>query len=391
MALRRSNISPLPASRIGERLRVNNKLIPYSFWPTKLGPKGNASLQTLLFSLDPWAIIHKAIVSSCPPNAKSEALACTYQARDFYESAIDAQRVAARPLALYYCFMNLVKAFCLTRATQATFDKAQHGLTEMLRSPGNKELTDAFLRAFPSPNPSGVLQNFSEFMRALQGTGLPAQFEYDIPVLLPQILPGHRLWSSAANKQERFIAIHDIRTFLNKSTRELWLNVYFVKDDLSRIGIANKALLADSGLNMTCTQVACGEVDSAGRPLICLQQATPIVCPNTKYANSLQQLFDTVRPMLWTTVATIPPYRRHYVYLRLQAESLQTLPQLLSIYALAYYLGSITRYRPHHYPSITDGAFGPRVQDFITGQPRQFLYLLASEFAQREIAKPSVL
>ncbi|QZA77472.1 hypothetical protein K4H28_14485 [Deefgea tanakiae] len=68
----------------------------------------------------------------------------------------------------------------------------------------------------------------------------------------------------------------------------------------------------------------------------------------------------------------------------------QILPLLLSIYARAYYFGSITRYRPHHYPSITDSAFGSRVQDFITGQPQQFLYLLASEFAKREIAKPSI-
>ena len=93
----------LPVARVGERLRVNNKLIPYSFWPTKVGPKGNASLQTLLFSLDPWAIIDQAIKTSCPPAAKAEALACVAQARDFYEGAIDTQRIAARPLALYYC------------------------------------------------------------------------------------------------------------------------------------------------------------------------------------------------------------------------------------------------------------------------------------------------
>lgn len=77
--------------------------------------------------------------------------------------------------------------------------------------------------------------------------------------------------------------------------------------------------------------------------------------------------------------------------LRPAGEAAQTLPQLLSIYALAYYLGSITRYRPHHLPTITDSVYGPRVQDFITGQPQQFLYLLASEFARREIAKPSIL
>ena len=381
----------LPAARVGDRLRVNNKLISYSFWPTKVGERGNASLQTLLFSLDPWAIIDQTIKATCPTAAKPEALACISQARDFYEGAIDTKRIAARPLALYYCFMNLVKAFCLTRGTRGTFDKAQHGLAEMLRAPANRELTDAFLRAFPSPNARGEIQNFAEFMTALTGIPLAAQQDFNVPVLLPQILPGHRLWSYAANKKERFVATHDIRPFLIKATRELWLNLYFVADDLSRIGVSGRDFLTESCLAPTFVQVACNETDNSGRALICFQQVAPIVCATTKYGNHLQALFDILRPILWATVATVPPYRRHYVYLRPTAEAPYVLPHFLSVYALSYYFGSITRYRPHHYPSITDSALGPRVQDFITGQPQQFLYLLASEFAKREIAKPSIL
>lgn len=380
----------LPAARIGDSLKVNKKLIPYSFWPTKTGAKGNASLQSLLFSLDPWAIIDQAIKATCPSGAKPEALACVRQARDFYDGANDTQRVSARPLALYYCFMNLVKAFCLTRGTQTTFNKAQHGLSEMLQ-PGNRELADAFLRAFPSPNGRNELQNFAEFMKALTGNTLLAQLDLNVPLLLPQILPGHRLWAFAANKKERFVAVQDIRTFLVKGTGELWLNLYFVSDDLSRIGVTSKTFLTESSLAPAFAQVACVEKDSSGRSLICYQQVTPHVCANSKYANYLERLFGSIRPLLWATVATVPPYRRHYVYLRPTVEQLQVLPQLLSIYALAYYLGSITRYRPHHFPLITDSVFGPRIQDFITGQPQQFLYLLASEFAKREITKPSIV
>lgn len=381
----------LVQAKTGERLRVNNKLIPFSYWPTKTGSKGNASLQSLLFSLDPWAIIDQTIKTTCPLAARPEALACMNQARDFYESAVDSQRVSARPLVLYYCFMNLVKAFCLTRASQPTFNKAQHGLAEMLKGPNNRELTDAFLRAFPSPNSQGQLQNFSEFMGALSGAGLGATQEFDISTLLPQILPGHRLWSSAANKKERFVAVHEIRTYLHKPTREIWLNLYFVADDLSRIGATGRSFLADSQLQADFSQVACSEKDSFGRSLVCFEQNNPLTCQTTKYANYLQTLFDSARPYFWATVATVPPYRRHYVYLRPLNEATQTLPQLLSIYALSYYFGSITRYRPHHLPTINNTVFGPRVQDFITGQPQQFLYLLASEFAKREIAKPSIL
>jgi hypothetical protein len=90
----------LPAARLGTRLKVNKKLITYSFWPTKNGLRGNASLQSLLFSLDPWALIDQAIKTSCPAPAREEARACVTQARDFYTAAVDTQRIAARPLTL---------------------------------------------------------------------------------------------------------------------------------------------------------------------------------------------------------------------------------------------------------------------------------------------------
>jgi len=381
----------LAEPRDGGRLKVNKKVIPFSFWPTKVGIKGNASLQPLLFSLDPWAIIDLVIKESCPASSKSEALACMAQAKDFYESATEAGKVSAKPLSLYYCLMNLVKAFCLTRGTQLTFDKAQHGLSEKLRAPSNRELIDAFLQAFPSPNSNGALQNYSEFMSALTGSGLSSQMDYSLPVLLPQILPGHRLWSHGSAKKERFIAIHDIRPMLDKSTGSIWLNAYFISDDLTRLSVTHSELLSLSGLSADFAQVTCNDKDSEGRKVICFEQRNPIICASRKYANHLQELVDVLKNKLWTTVSTIPPYRRYYVYLCPSSESNQVVHQLLSIYAISYYLGSITRYRPHHFPSITDGSFGPRIQDFVTGQPLQFLYLIASEFAKQEIARPSII
>lgn len=380
----------LPAARLGDRLKVNKKIVPYSYWPTRTSDKGIASLQSLLFSHDPWGIIHQTIKVECPSSSRLEALACLQQARDFYGGAIDVTQVSARPLSMYYCFMNLVKAFCLTRGTKTTFDKAQHGLSEKLRA-ANRELQDAYLSAFPSPSAAGNLQNFSEFQNALIGSQLAAQQDFDLPLLLPQILPGHRLWSQAANKKERFVAIHSIHTLCNKAAPEIWLRVYFVAEDLARIGVTHAAFLSESGLATDFQQVATNETDFDGRALLCFEQRTAYACPNSKYGNHLQRLFDTLKPHLWATVASIPPYRRHYVYLTPVTEVASKLPQLLSIYAIAYYLGSITRYRPHHFPAITDGKFGPRISDFITGQPQQFLYLIASEFSKRELARPSII
>src|SRR5438552_1418487 len=135
---------PLPPARIGQRLQIKKRPIPFSFWPSRQGRRHYA-LQSLLFALDPWAVIKRGIEEECPKGRRPEALACLEQARDFYSSATQAGIVASRPLTLYYSFMNLAKAFCLTRGARTTFDQAQHGISEQ-RHPNARELTGAYLR-----------------------------------------------------------------------------------------------------------------------------------------------------------------------------------------------------------------------------------------------------
>lgn len=380
---------PLPAQ--GVRLEISRKKLPFGLWPTRDSGTGNHSLQPMLFALDPWAIIKRAIEDKCPNSAKAEAYAYIAQAEDFYAVSTENSRIAARPLSVYYCLMNLVKAFCLTRGTHPTFDKAQHGLSEQLVT-GGQELVDAYLDAYTSPNNRGVKQNFSEFINALTGAQLAADSTFRLPELLPQILPGHRLWSHAAKKQERFLAFQDIEFWTDPATRHMWLRLYVVAEDLSRIGVTNTEFLANSGLGALFGQVKCDRLTPDGRKINCYEQITKHQYHSAKPANELMALLvNPIRHKIWTTVASVPPYRRFYAYICPPTEAPAILPQLLSIYAVSYYLGSITRYRPHHFDKLVKNQFGPRIQDFVTGQPVQFLYLIASEFGQQDIAKPSIV
>lgn len=138
----------LPQPRPGRRLQIKRRPIPFSYWPSKPA-RNHHALQSLLFSLDPWAIIDELIDKKCPKARRDEAFSCVEQAKDFYIVGTERGVVAARPLVIYYCFMNLVKAFCLTYGTRNTFDQAQHGLSAKLRS-GGKELADALISK-PSP------------------------------------------------------------------------------------------------------------------------------------------------------------------------------------------------------------------------------------------------
>ena len=379
----------LPQGRPGQRLQIKGRPIPFSYWPSRPA-RNHYALQSLLFALDPWAIITQATERECPKDRLPEALACLEQARDFYVAGTERGIEAARPLALYYSYMNLTKAFCLTRGTPVTFDQAEHGLSERL-GPGGKELTDAFLQAFPSPSPrTHKLQNFDELTAVLTSARLGTEARYELPFLIPQILSGHRLWARAANKRERFIALHDIQFWHDPASQELWLRLYLIADDLSRLSISHQRLLTEAQLVDTFREVSSEErID--GRNLICLEQVATQPYPNGYPADHLHYLVETIRPRLWMTVSTIPAYRRYYVYLCPQAEISSLLPQLLSIYAMTYYLGSVTRYRPHHFDAMIRGPYGPRIQDFVTGQPLQFIYLMTSEIAKQDVTRPSIL
>ena len=46
---------------------------------------------------------------------------------------------------------------------------------------------------------------------------------------------------------------------------------------------------------------------------------------------------------------------------------------------------------PHHLQALLRVAYGPRVRDFVSGQPLQFLYLMASEIARRDVTTPAIL
>lgn len=376
----------LPPARPGQRIEARKGVVEFSFWPTALAHRNRYKIQHTLFSLDPWAIIEGSISRKCPAVAKEEAHACLNQARDFFKAAVQAGTLESRPLSLYYSYMNLVKAFCLTRGLQTTFDKAQHGLSEKIRPPG-KELIDAFLTAFPSPN-GVILQNFDELLQAISGRSIGAAFNYDIVKLLPQTVSGHRLWCSATKNDERMYRIEDIQYWKDAAGANAWTRIILKNVDLDRNGMARTTLLKNTGLYNDFRMVSQGQI--VDKVLTTLEMRTPIAI--TGYAiDKVHELSQFIRDRVWSVVSTVPPYRKYYLYAAPPAEHAHVLPQILSIYAISYYLGSITRYRPHQLPKISQTAYGPLVQDFITGQPMQFLYLMASEFAQQDVAKPAIV
>lgn len=108
-------------------------------------------------------------------------------------------------------------------------------------------------------------------MPRLHAHRLPNSHALPLGALLPQILSGHRLWASAADKPERFIATQSIGYFENTARNKVWLSVYIFADDVRRLSLTQDEVLNRSGLATDFKKVRCDE-QVAGRKLICFEQ-----------------------------------------------------------------------------------------------------------------------
>jgi hypothetical protein len=236
---------------------------------------------------------------------------------------------------------------------------------------------------FDKSNRVGV---FQELLRFLGGN--PGFASSDVPLgyLLPQILPGHRLWCYATGRVERFFTVQRFDVLHASSTKGVWINIYLDRSDLERVGISESKALADCGFAGEF-EIATG---IAPKGWTCFQQRTPTPYMSDP-AEALAQIMAKMRTKIWETVKIDSPYRKPYVYCCPVGERGARVPQLLSIYLLMFFLGYVTRYTPGYFEDLLDSKFGPLFETFVSESPMQFLYLMASEILGREVSKPAII
>ena len=158
-------------------------------------------LGTRVFATDPWTVIRRSAERRSLASTRGAAYALLEQAEDFFRAAESGVK-AARPLLLYYFMMNLAKAFILVTQQREDVNNAVHGVSERLDAPpNNQELINAWLEvgrtpaAGPAPPAGQKIKVFDELLLAISGANVAANnTRYDLTLLMPQIVPGHRLW-----------------------------------------------------------------------------------------------------------------------------------------------------------------------------------------------------
>ena len=289
-------------------------------------------------------------------------------------------------MTLYYSFLNLAK--CLTvKRKGAALGEVRHGLSEKL--PTTPGAIHGTVSIDITKNPQ--VSAFVMFAQAL-GATLPTPVAPKTGVevrsqdFLAQVLIGHRIYCQADGIKERFISLDRIEYMQEVEAQDVWLRIRAYADDFTRLGYGLSDLSKNLGVAGTWRNVNCSASIDGRRIIEAEMTAT------TRYGHRpsqvLAQISNDARPRLWRSVTAYPPYRKYYIYIPTPAQTL--LNQLLTIYLATFYFGSITRYKPEQFDQILKSSIGPFVFEFFSNQPTQFLYLIASEFLEQEVAKAAI-
>jgi YaaC-like Protein len=370
------------AERSGINLRILRRRVDFSFWPMTRATR-RYGLQSRVFASEPWNVFERAVNEECPSPVKGLALAYLQQSRDFFVAAQLGAIRAAKPLLIYYSFMNLVKTFALTKKLVTTLGDHHHGLTVDFSSGAGP--TGVKITAFPCS--ATTVNLFDLLLKGLSNTSLASKTVFELDWVLPQVLLGHRLWCDAAAETERFIEINRIYFRESKKRKEVLIRFDLLRTEHLRLGYTQKDLINRARLSPIWQAVKPSsnyESDTRVR----FELANP-KSYTSMASDVLNGVVEGVKYTFWRSITIVPPFRKYYVYL--SDLNAVLLPQICSIYLVFFYLGSITRYRPDQFDQLLAGSYGAFLQEFIENQPNQWLYMLSSEFAEQEVTRAAVV
>jgi hypothetical protein len=168
--------------------------------------------------------------------------------------------------------------------------------------------------------------------------------------------------------------------------KAIWAVIQIRADTMLARGRGVIETARDGGLQPTFRAVT-NSLDD-GITYRAFEQSTPVVY-TARAADDVMQLVERVRSLLWQSVVAVEPYRRYYVYLSPSNEA--RFPEWFTIYAILFWLGSLTRYQPVELLELLDGGYGTFFHEFLATQPSQLLYMLTSEFKKQDVARPAIV
>jgi len=322
-------------------------------------------------TFDVWTYMKHIAAKRLSGPREAEAVAFLDQAFEFFQAA-DNPQLASRPLLYYYSFLNLTKMAILTHGVQLPA-AAKHGISDPRANKRTRlRLEGQTIRVVPRATDHS--QVFPELV-ALLGDQIPEQRDYKIIDLLAQIPGIHRTYCQVTRAKPCFLPI---RCFaLLRDGAHVWVRLIVSRHDAD-VRATLRVLRTRQAFQRVFDQVQSEVTDE----LWFETGVRPGVRRGTDTA--IRDLAEIVSEVgVWSILTskgtrfylcTMPP--RH------------KLPALASIYAVMFYLGSLTRYKPADFDKIITRRYSWIIAEFLRTQPLQFLYGLASVLGGVQVVRP---
>lgn len=318
---------------------------------------------------DPWTYLRIHIEQEMRAR-KEQALYYLELAREHNEAAQDAAR--ARPLLLYYSYLNLVKTYLVTTGTNFKSIKNEyHGLAQ--KNDGRA----AKVHALGTPP---TLSVFPSFVNAIDGAVPAATTLLHLKRLLPANIEIHALAvSSGIVPKWNFV---QVEPRIAAGPSGAWLEVLYEKRERNRITDLFGRFYASprkQALFFVGNEKAEGDAESRLKTIFQSRTVHP-------YATSIREVYPAMvaeaKALGLRSILTRQGYR---YYVQLDRWKYGQLP---TAFATMFVLGSMVRYHPKTAEEVFEGPLAGAVSEFLSLNPQQFIYHLSNAIIGRECVLP---
>jgi len=319
---------------------------------------------------DPWSYLRHLAVKRLPKAEEAKAVAYLYQGQDFFEAA-RSPSAGSKPLLYYYAFLNLVKAGLLVSGIPLPA-KATHGIADprvneraRLKLPGQSVQWSA-----RAGDHSAI---FPELLTLLGHSG--QQGRMSLKALLRQLPAVHRTLSTVTSEDELFLVTE--KWTVKHASGSVWATVSIRRSEAEKADLL-KRVSGRKWFYDTLTRVEADDAES-----YCFETAQ---FPGNKRGvdNGIRQLTHSLRALGLAAILTQNGYRIYFG----DFAAASRIPQLAAAYAVMFYLGSVTRYKPYDFEKIMAGGYSWVVNEFLATQATQFVYCFASTLSGAAVVRP---
>lgn len=326
---------------------------------------------SLLLTANPWSYLaawysKKMVASRGPNRARFEkAKYFTEQSESFYEAA-EHTKLPTKGTFVYYSMLNLVKAFISVKGIDLEVKIEHHGLSTGQNNDPVLNVTDKSKEA---------ISIFHEFTHAL---GYPYPHKktirlVDIYSQIPEIHEISHTLGHLETEKRGFLPV-EIDFLVNESKNKAFVEIRYQKKNESRVPCHKFYKGKFKELFNLRSKDENGWIvyRSKSRKAV-TDKNWPIIYRN--FCSEIKQL-DLC------SILTRSGYR---YYANLYQGPL---PQLPSVLALMFFIGSVARYKPSLTKHLMSGDLYPILAESIESLPRQFLYQMASLITESVCAIP---